>query len=159
MSAWPARLIVRSLTPDDAARIAGWRYPGRWQTYDLDQGEDLLSPAAGYFAVAGAGGGPLVGYCCSGAEARVPGLAGAEGVLDIGVGMDPERMEQGHGKEFGAAVLDHFRSSGAVRLRAVVQSWNERSLRLTRSLGFAETGTHRCHQEGREVEYTVLTMA
>jgi ribosomal-protein-alanine N-acetyltransferase len=56
-------------------------------------------------------------------------------------------------------VLDHFRSSGAVRLRAVVQSWNERSLRLTRSLGFAETGTHRCHQEGREVDYTVLTMA
>jgi hypothetical protein len=56
VSAWPAQLIVRPLTPDDAACIAGWRYPGRWQTYDLDQGEDLLSPAAGYFAVAGAGG-------------------------------------------------------------------------------------------------------
>jgi RimJ/RimL family protein N-acetyltransferase len=59
----------------------------------------------------------------------------------------------GHGAEFGAAVLAHYRATtGAARLRAVVQSWNERSLRLTRALGFAETGRH----VSGGTEYTVM---
>ncbi|MFG1950958.1 hypothetical protein [Micromonospora sp. NPDC048830] len=54
-------------------------------------------------------------------------------------------------------VLDHYRSlTGVRRLRAVVQSWNERSLRLTRSLGFVEVGKHVCEQDGVPVEYAVL---
>jgi len=86
--------------------------------------------------VAGADDGPLLGFCCAGEEARVPGLAEVPGVLDVGVGMDPARVGAGHGAEFGAAVLAHYRATtGATRLRAVVQSWNERSLRTTRAIG------------------------
>jgi ribosomal-protein-alanine N-acetyltransferase len=146
---WPAALVVRPLTAADAAEIATWRYPAPWQVYD--SGPELLRAEDGYQAVAG--GGVLVGFCCSGGEARVPGLAEAPGILDIGVGMNPAGTGSGHGLAFGRAVLGHF---GPIPLRAVVQSWNERSLRLTRKLGFTETGRHSCRQNGLDVEYRVL---
>ena len=41
-------------------------------------------------------------------------------------------------------------------LRAVVQRWNERSLRLARGLGFRDAGTHQCVQDGNDVSYVVL---
>ncbi|MEO3780616.1 GNAT family N-acetyltransferase [Micromonospora sp. B11E3] len=155
--AWPTQLVVRPLTREDAEQVAGWRYGGPWRIYDSRPEDGLLSDNAAYLAVAGAGGGPLVGFCCSGAEARVPGLEPVDGVLDVGVGMNPALVGQGNGARFAAAVLDHYRSlTGVRRLRAVVQSWNERSLRLTRSLGFVEVGKHVCEQDGAPVEYAVL---
>jgi RimJ/RimL family protein N-acetyltransferase len=144
---------VRPLTPDDARRIATWRYDGPWRVYD-SRPQDVLTSAGGYFAVVGDDG-ELVGFCCAGVEARVPGLAEEPGVLDIGVGMAPALVGQGNGAVFGRAVLAQF---GRRRLRAVVQSWNERSLRLTRTLGFVPVGTHVCVQGGRPVEYTVAVL-
>ena len=44
----------------------------------------------------------------------------------------------------------------ATRARAVVQSWNERSIRTAHRMGFAEIGRHVCTQDGRDVEYVVL---
>ena len=41
-------------------------------------------------------------------------------------------------------------------LRAVVQGWNERSLRLARGLGFRDAGTHQCVQDGKPVTYVLL---
>jgi [ribosomal protein S18]-alanine N-acetyltransferase len=146
---WPDRLAVRPLSPTDVREIATWRYAGPWRIYDSDG----PLPAAGYLAVAGEPDGPLVGFCCAGVEARVPGLAEEPGVLDIGVGMAPDLVGQGHGLAFGNAVLDHF---AAPCLRAVVQAWNERSRRLTRALGFVEDHTHTCVQDGQTVEYLVL---
>ncbi len=155
---FPSVLTVRPLTAGDARRIAGWRYDGPWRIYDPRPETGLLSDLPGYLAVAGADGGPLVGFCCSGPEALVPGLAVEEGVLDVGVGMDPAMVGRGNGARFAAAVLDHYRTTtGARRLRAVVQSWNERSLRLTRSAGFTPAGEHVCEQNGEQVRYTVVT--
>jgi ribosomal-protein-alanine N-acetyltransferase len=147
---WPDRLSVRHLSPADVRQIATWRYDGPWRVYDSDG----PPPADGYRAVAGEFDGPLVGFCCAGVEARVPGLAEDPGVLDIGVGMAPSWVGHGHGAAFGRPVLDHFAGQ---RLRAVVQAWNERSLRLTRALGFVEDGGHSCVRGGRTLEYVVLT--
>jgi RimJ/RimL family protein N-acetyltransferase len=72
----------------------------------------------------------------------VPGLAEADGVLDVGVGMRPDLVGQGRGREFATTVLDFARGRGATRLRAVVQDWNTRSLRLVERLGFVRVGTH-----------------
>lgn len=152
----PARLSVRPLQQQDAEAIASWRYEGPWSTYDPRPGDPLLTADAGYHAVVDEAG-SLVGFLCTGAEARVPGLAAQEGIVDVGVGMRPDLVGHGLGSAFGGAVLDHVRGlSGDLPLRAVVQSWNERSLRLTRRLGFGPVGIHRCEQDGREVSYTIL---
>lgn len=145
---WPDRLTVRPLSPADLSEIATWRYAGPWHIYDSAG----PLPADGYRAVAGDPG-PLVGFCCAGVEARVPGLVEEPGVLDIGVGMAPDLVGHGHGPAFGQAVLDHF---NAAKSRAVVQAWNERSRRLTAALGFVADRTHTCVQDGRPVDYVVL---
>jgi [ribosomal protein S18]-alanine N-acetyltransferase len=149
-------LTVRPLQRRDAETVASWRYDGPWSVYDPHPGDDPLSAAVGYDAVVDDAG-ALVGFVCTGQEARVPGLAGKDGVIDIGVGMRPDLVGQGLGRTFGAVVLDHVRARcGDLPLRAVIQSWNERSLRLAKGLGFRQTGTHRCVQAGHEVSYVVL---
>ncbi len=154
---WPQRLRVRALTRADALGIAAWRYEGRWRVYDPAPDDALLDAADGYWAVGGDGD-TLVGFCCVGAEARVPGLPEpAPEIRDIGVGMDPRWVGAGHGGEFGQTVVDHFNAwPGVHGLRAVVQHWNERSLRFVRRLGFVEVGRHISRQGRRPVEYVIL---
>lgn len=162
---WPSHrgeprrgLAVRPLEPADAEAIATWRYEGPWDVYDVHPG-DRLSAEAGYQAVVD-GAGDLVGFLCLGQEARVPGLAETDGIADIGIGMRPDLLGQGLGRAFGAAVLSHVaRCCGEISLRAVIQSWNQRSLRLAQGLGFRGVGTHRCVQDGREISYAVLVRA
>jgi [ribosomal protein S18]-alanine N-acetyltransferase len=72
-------LAVRRLTSADAEAIAGWRYPGRESTYDE---LERVTPERGYWAVTR--GDELVGKCCFGAAARVPGVEDEEGTLDVG---------------------------------------------------------------------------
>jgi ribosomal-protein-alanine N-acetyltransferase len=147
---------VRPLQRGDAEAVASWAYQGPWSVYDPRPGDTPISGPAGYDAVVDADG-SLVGFICVGQEARVPGLAEDGEVLDIGVGMHPDLVGQGRGRAFGTVLLEHLHQVYGERpLRAVVQSWNERSLRLARGLGFCEAGTHRCVQDGREVSYTVL---
>jgi ribosomal-protein-alanine N-acetyltransferase len=156
-ASWPDELTVRLLTTVDAEQVAKWRYEGPWQVYDPRPEDGLITDHEGYLAVAGVPGDRLIGFCCSGAEARVPGLSVHDGWLDVGVGMDPAWAGHGHGAEFGRAVLEHYRRQpGVRRLRAVVQAWNERSLRMTRSLGFHEAGEHICDQDGTVVVYKIV---
>jgi [ribosomal protein S18]-alanine N-acetyltransferase len=151
----PARLSVRPLQPQDAEAVASWRYQGPWNAYDSQPG-DQITAQAGYHAVVDDEG-SLVGFVCIGQEARVPGLPAEDGITDIGVGMRPDLVGRGLGSAFGAVVLGHVHDlCGDGPLRAVVQSWNERSLRLARRLGFRDTGTHSCVQDGRDVSYTIL---
>jgi ribosomal-protein-alanine N-acetyltransferase len=132
---------VRDLTPADLDDIAGWRYDDRWAVYDSD---GPLDPELGYWAVVEGSRETerLVGFGCLGEDARVPGLPEADGVLDVGVGMRPDLVGQGRGPELATTVLDFAHARGATRLRAVVQDWNIRSLRLVERLGFVRVGTH-----------------
>jgi len=77
-----ARLRVRDLTPADAEEIAGWHYDGPWRVYDMREGEPLPDAASGYFAISDERDGTLIGFMCIGAEAPVPGLDDAEGIVD-----------------------------------------------------------------------------
>ena len=142
---------LRPMTADDGEAVAHWRYPGPWAVYDAT---GPLDPAEGYWSVVDEFE-AFVGFACFGVEARVPGLDERDGVLDVGVGMRPELTGRGRGGPFAEAVLRHAREvAGARRVRAVVQQWNERSLRLLRGLGFAETGRHDVPSQGQR--YVVL---
>src|ERR1700739_3225494 len=124
----PARLVVRPLTVANAEQIGTWRYEGQWRTYDSRPEDGLLSAEAGYQAVADAATGALVGYICTGAEARVPGLAEKAGGIGVGAGRRPDLGGGRIGSEFGAAVLGLIAThagTGDIRLRAVVLDWNE----------------------------------
>ena len=144
---------VRALTDDDLADIAAWRYQGPWSAYDSD---GRLDPDLGYWAVEGEDG-RLAGFGCLGEDARVPGLADADGVVDVGVGMRPDLVGRGGGARFASAFLEF--AAGRVtadRFRVVVKDWNARSLRLVQRLGFVPTGTHRVRRDGATETYVVL---
>ena len=123
---------IRPLGAGDAEQIASWRYPGRYSTYDFAAVHEV---GPDHWAVTDAG--ELIGYCCFGAPARVPGAEERSGTLDIGYGMSPERMGRGSGRTFGATILkfaaERFR---ARRFRLYVLEWNQRSRKVAEGLGF-----------------------
>ena len=77
--------------------------------------------------------------------------------VDVGMGMDPALVGHGHGAAFGQTVLDHLAETCPGRpLRAVVQAWNQHSLRTTSRLGFEEVGELTTMQDGRPVAYRIV---
>lgn len=131
---------VRRLRPEEVAEIAGWHYDGDHATYD--PGDESVDPTRGYLAVEDPDG-RFVGYCCFGEEARVPGVEADPAVLDVGVGLAPDLVGQGRGPAFAAAVLAYGRARFAPeRFRAVVLTWNARSLAVCAAVGFERVGTH-----------------
>jgi ribosomal-protein-alanine N-acetyltransferase len=127
-------MLIRALTDTDALAIATWRYPGRESTYDVDT---IVSADQGYWAVEDSG--ELVGYCCFGAEARVPGVAAEPDALDVGYGIRPDLVGRGLGRTFVGAILafgvDEFAPR---RLRLLILDWNDRSRKVAEALGFTE---------------------
>ena len=131
---------IRVLERADARAIETWRYRGREAVYDTDGA--TISADLGYYALDDASG-ELVGYCCYGEEARVPGLEDEPGVVDVGVGLRPDLLGGGWGASVTARVLHHGRSLyQASRFRVAVLAWNERSIRTVRRAGFEERCRH-----------------
>ncbi|MCV7420711.1 GNAT family N-acetyltransferase [Mycobacterium yunnanensis] len=149
-------LAIRPMTAQDAELVATWRYSGPAAVYDVASAQPILDDLSDYFAVTS--GERLIGFCCVGRAARIPGLLEEGDVLDIGLGMDPNLVGHGQGEEFGRTVLDFLIATRSERhVRAVVQDWNERSLRLTRRLGFEDAGELIAVQGGRQVTYRIVT--
>jgi RimJ/RimL family protein N-acetyltransferase len=127
---------VRALTTADAEAIAIWRYPGRDSTYDVGV---VVTVEQGFWAVEDLG--QLVGYCCFGEEARVPGIGPEEGTLDVGYGMRPDLVGKGRGRSFVGAILAFAMNEFSPRrLRLLILTWNERSRKVAVALGFTEEG-------------------
>ena len=70
-----------------AHEIATWTYSDEWSVYNSSPESDLFTTEAGFLAVVESGK-SLVGFACSGVEARVPGLIERVDTLDVGFGMD-----------------------------------------------------------------------
>ena len=131
--------------------IVGWRYAGPYAAYDCppDEAEEtvrlMVDPASEYHA-ARDGDGVLVGYCCFGADARVPGgdyagggVAGG-GALDVGLGLRPDLTGRGLGPAFVEAVAALARERlGARRLGLTVAAWNRRAVGAYEKAGFRMT--------------------
>jgi ribosomal-protein-alanine N-acetyltransferase len=140
---------VRPLSPDDADAIAGWRYPGPYATYDE---VGVPSAARGIWAVYRDE--EIVGSCCFGDAARVPGVEEEPGIVDVGWGMRPDLMGQGFGREFVGSILEFARAEfSPERFRVVILEWNGRSRAAARWLGFQQDGTI----ESSEGTFVVMT--
>jgi ribosomal-protein-alanine N-acetyltransferase len=132
------------MTPELAQEIITWAYDPPYNLYDLSSEylPGLLNPDYCYRVVTSEGG-DLVGYCCFGRDAQVPGgdyNVGEPDVLDIGVGMSPDLTGQGLGNGFISAIEDYaIKTFSPKILRVSVAAFNERSLNVFRSCGFLET--------------------
>ena len=130
---------VAELSIEDGLDIAMWKTPGPWAV------EDSLEPPRadeGYWSVRDAQG-ALIGFCCFGGAARVPGLADSPTMLDVALGLRPDLTGHGLSRGFAAAVIDHARSIADGRsLRCVVAEGNRAGRRITEAVGFRLTGHH-----------------
>lgn len=123
---------IRPLREADSEAISTWRYPGRYATYDIG---DVARDADASWVVWDAG--ELVGHCCFGAEARVPGVNEEDGTVDVGYGMRPDLVGKGLGGDFVSAILDFAVAEFSPRqLRLLILTWNERSRKVAQALGF-----------------------
>lgn len=136
----PVRLVDRAVTPEEARAIAGWIYDPPFDRYGLsaDDAVALLTRrddrGNGYYPLEA--GADVIGFVCFGAEARVQGQEELPGVLDVGMGLAPDRLSRGLATTLMPDVVGFARKRfGATRLRAAVAAFNDRSLRLCASAG------------------------
>jgi [ribosomal protein S18]-alanine N-acetyltransferase len=128
-----------------AREILAWRYDTPYDIYNanLEHAEEsvaaLLDQANHYF-VASDEDGRLVGYCCFGPDARVPGGDYRDtDALDIGLGMRPDLTGRGNGLVFVGWALAFGRERlGANRFRLTVAEFNRRAIRVYERAGFVE---------------------
>lgn len=128
------------LTRADAEAIASWKYQEPYSLYDGGDPDHLLRHK--YFAAADEEG-ELIGFCCFGEDARVPGLDEEEGVLDVGAGLRPDLTGIGLGGPFlreACRLGDELYRPSSVRV--VVAAFNRRAQMVAHALGFEATGKH-----------------
>lgn len=147
------------ITRDQAERIITWSYQHPYSVYDLTP-EDLgglLNPEHRYHHILDQAGG-LVGYCCYGIDAQVPGgdySCGEPKVLDVGVGLRPDLTGQGQGRDFVRAILGYaWKVFKPEIFRATIADFNLRSMNTFRGLGFQET--HHFIRELGQLPFTQL---
>ena len=141
-------LVIRLMTLEDVHRRMAWRYPPPYDVYDVEftdpdvDADWLLLPENHYHAILRAG--ELIGFCCYGPDAQVPGGDYSVEALDVGIGLRPDRTGQGLGTPILQAVLELAVRTWAPRwLRTTIVAWNRCSIRTFERLGFTQTATFR----------------
>jgi [ribosomal protein S18]-alanine N-acetyltransferase len=134
-----AGFTFRELTRADADEIARWRYREPYSLYDGGDAQRLLEYT--YFAGLDEDG-KLVGFCCFGEDARVPGLEEEDGVLDVGAGLRPDLTGIGLGAPFLREAC-RFGSElyTPARFRVAIAAFNRRAQMVAHALGFEKEGT------------------
>ncbi|NIM95892.1 MAG: GNAT family N-acetyltransferase [Anaerolineales bacterium] len=144
---------IQCITKEHANIIANSHYDAPYSIYNLSTEAipQLLRPENRYYVVQNENA-ELVGYCCYGDEAKVPGgdYPGDEvEILDIGVGMHPQWTGKGYGSDFVRAVLQF----GILRFtpnkfRVTIAAFNQRSQRVFHKLGFKESNRFEREYDG-----------
>lgn len=135
---------ILPITKEQAERVTTWSYDPPYGVYDLapEDLNGLLNPDYRYHSVLDQAG-ALIGYCCYGMDAQVPGgdyCCGEPQVMDVGVGLAPGLTGQGLGEKFVEAILAHgWRRFRPEIFRVSVADFNQRSMNTFRKLGFKET--------------------
>jgi GNAT superfamily N-acetyltransferase len=137
-------ITLGPLTAADLDSVVGWRYPPDYSVYDGRAGDrDVLrDPANGFLAIRR--GGEFLGHVCTGVEARVPGMSADPGLVDVGIGLRPDRVGQGLSATLVPAVLAALGPGLGARVafRAAVAEWNGRARAAVARAGFEPAGRH-----------------
>lgn len=153
------KLQFAPMERESAEEIVAWRYEAPYSVYDGEPGgvEALLERSHHYYAIADHRG-EMVGFCCFGVDARVPGGAYAEAdALDVGAGMRPDLTGRGFGADFVGAILDFgLKTFSPGALRVTVATFNERAIRVCEQAGFEQVETFHGGSGESQREYAVL---
>lgn len=147
--------VIQPIREREARQIATWRYDEPYGIYSLTALAipALLDPELRYHSVRDEAG-ELVGFCCFGLDARVPGGVYTQGepeALDVGVGMHPDWVGKSHGRSFVATVLGFaVKEYNPSMFRVTIAAFNQRSQRVFLGLGFKEAGRFDRDGDGRE---------
>jgi RimJ/RimL family protein N-acetyltransferase len=143
-----------------ARKRLNWRYEPPYNFYNprTDATEylmqDLLDPHKAYYAITDEQG-VLVGYCCFGINARVPGGDYNKMALDVGLGMRPDLTGQGRGHGFFTAIVDFaWRELKPQALRVTVAAFNRRAMRVYEKAGFERV--QEFQRSGDGAEFVIL---
>jgi [ribosomal protein S18]-alanine N-acetyltransferase len=144
------------MTTAFAADMVTWRYPPPYELYDM-AGEDpgfFANPVSGFFALTEEG--ELIGFRSFGPDGQVPGGSYDSSALDTGGGLRPDLTGKGLGRAAISTGLEFGRREYAPdAFRVTVASFNERALRVVRSLGFRAVGRFLAAADGRSFEILV----
>jgi [ribosomal protein S18]-alanine N-acetyltransferase len=139
-----------------AADIVTWRYPAPYDCYDMTNASQafLISQEGCFYALVE--GAELIGFRSFGEDGRVPGGNYDSSALDTGGGLRPDLTGKGLGREaIGTGLAFGRREFAPPAFRVTVASFNERALRVVRSLGFAREGSFEALTDGRSYELLV----
>jgi [ribosomal protein S18]-alanine N-acetyltransferase len=148
------------MTPAYAGGIVTWRYPPPYDCYDMTAADPsfIASPVSGFFALVGRD--ELIGFRSFGVDGQVPGGEYDDSALDTGGGLRPDLTGRGLGRQAITTGLEFGRREFAPSaFRVTVASFNQRALRVLRSLGFRDVSSFRALTDGRDFEILVLNTA
>lgn len=140
----PLSLTFRQLEKEHALAILNWRYTSPYDYYNFDADtvqEDLryLLDAKNAFCAILNLQGELEGYCSFGSDGQVPGGDYSAEALDIGMGIRPDLVAQGRGKQYAQAVARYgAKQYRAQQLRVTIAEFNKRAQRVWEQLGFEQ---------------------
>lgn len=139
---------VRQLTIEDGLALASWSSPGAWHIEDALEAPE---PDEGYWAVVDSGD-ALLGFCCVGGAARVPGAPQDDRVVDVAIGIRPQLAGRGWSGELGRAAVGYAASVALDRrLRTTLPDWNVVGQHAARQAGFNWVAHAVYHQQRFEV--------
>ncbi len=138
------RFSFRQLGKEHALSILRWRYLPAYDYYNFDVDaiqEDLCyltNSKNAFYAILNVHE-ELEGYCSFGADGQVPGGDYQTEALDIGMGMRPDLVGQGHGKHYAQAVVRYGANQyRAQHCRVTIAEFNQRAQRVWEQVGFEE---------------------
>ena len=148
---------ISPLSEENAREITTWRYEVPFDLYDLrmDNLSGFVNPEYRYYQVQDRRGN-LVGYCCFGLDAQVPGgdyRLSEPHVLDVGVGLRPDLVGQGRGADFIGVILNFAETRYQPdNFRVTIADFNQRSQKTFQKHGFVES--HKFIRELVELPFT-----
>lgn len=157
-------VAFQPITPVLAQRLATWRYPAPYDTYDIGDEPaalaemlDARSPWFAAFDERDNPDGAPMGYCCFGTAAEV-GWRGEprlwttdDRTLSVGLGLRPDLTGQGLGLLFFTAVLDFAMERFAPdAFRLFVLPFNQRAIRVYERAGFRLVGERHAPDVGSD---------